>query len=72
MSQKEKKKKRVSFQTMSTYCIVVSLFHDNALTPKYAVDLFWAPVIMVLNAGEEPRGGCVQSIRLGHSRASHG
>lgn len=68
----KKKKKRVSFQTMPTYCIVVSLFHDNALTPKYAVDLFWAAVIMVLNAGEEPRGGCVQSIRLGHSRASHG
>lgn len=28
------------FETLFTYCIEVSLFHDNALTPKCAVDLF--------------------------------
>lgn len=60
-----------SFRTLFTYCIEVSLFHDNALTPKCEVDLFWTSVIMVLNAGAEPRGCCVQSIRLEHSRASH-
>lgn len=62
----------ILFRTLFTYCVEVSLLHDNALTPKCAVDLFWASVIMVLNAGAEPRGGCVQSIRLEHSRASHG
>lgn len=54
------------FQTAFTYCIEVSLFHDNVLTPECSADSFWASVIMVLNAAAEPRGGCVQSIRLEH------
>lgn len=67
----DKSAQLIFFRTLFTYCREVSPFHDNALTPKCAVDLFWTSVIIVLNAGAKPRGGCVQSIRLEHSRASH-